>query len=42
MVSNLDPAQYSGPSEEFTALDLAAEPELAAVVAAVDLDELTA
>ena len=35
-------AQYSGPSEEFTALDLAAEPELAAVVAAVDLDELTA
>jgi hypothetical protein len=41
MVSNLDPAQYSDPSEEFTALDLAAEPELAAVVAAVDLDELT-
>ena len=34
--------RFSGPSKEFTAVDLAAEPELAAVIAAVDLDELTA
>lgn len=35
-------ARFVGPSKELTALDLAAEPDLAAVVAAVDLDELTA
>ena len=35
-------ARFAGPSKEFAALDLAAEPELAAVVAAVDLEELTA
>jgi hypothetical protein len=35
-------ARFSGPSKEFAALDLAAEPDLAAVVAAVDLEELTA
>lgn len=35
-------ARFNGPSKEFTALDLAAEPDLAAVMAAVDLDELTA
>ena len=32
----------NGPSKEFTALDLAAEPDLAAFVAAVDFDEVTA
>lgn len=35
-------ARFMGPSKELAALDLAAEPDLAAVVAAVDLDELTA
>jgi hypothetical protein len=35
-------ARFVGPSKEFTALDLAAEPDLVAVVAAVDLDELIA
>jgi hypothetical protein len=35
-------ARFAGPSKEFAALDLAAEPDLAAVIAAVDLDELTA
>jgi hypothetical protein len=35
-------ARFVGPSKEFAALDLATEPDLAAVIAAVDLEELTA
>jgi hypothetical protein len=34
-------AHFAGPSKELTALDLAQEPDLAAVLAAVDLAELT-
>lgn len=34
-------AHFTGPSKELTALDLDREPDLAAVLAAVDLTELT-
>jgi len=34
-------ARFTGLSKEFTALDLATEPDLATVIAAVDLNELT-